>query len=86
MNQSNMCRKTVFGCFMRISSYVSQIAFGRFTRKMSERAAFMAMMSAQVFWSRAFVAFRVLHLLSEVQMEKSGTASTSNGNRKKLAG
>ncbi len=81
-----MCRKTVFGCFMQIGSYVLLIAFGRFARKTSERAAFMVMMSARVFWLRAFVAFRVLHSLSEVQVEKSGTASTFGGNGKKLAG
>jgi hypothetical protein len=81
-----MCRKTVFGCFMQIGSYVLRIAFGRFARKMSERVAFMVMMSAQVFWSQAFVAFRVLRSLSEVQVEKSGTASTSGGNGKQLAG
>ena len=33
MNQSNMCRNTVFGCFMQIGSYVSRIALGRFARK-----------------------------------------------------
>jgi hypothetical protein len=55
---------------MRIGSYVSRIAFGIFTRKTLERAAFMVIMSAQVFWSRAFVAFRVLRSLSEVQVEK----------------
>jgi hypothetical protein len=48
MNQSNMCRKTVFSCFMRIGSYVSQIALGRFARKTSERAAFMVLISALV--------------------------------------
>ncbi len=86
MNQSNMCRKTVKGCFMQVGPYVLQIAFGRFARKTSERAAFMVMMSAQVFWSRAFVAFRVLRSLSEVQMEQSGTVSTSGGKGRKLAG
>ena len=48
MNQSNMWRNTVFGCFMQISSYVSQIAFGRFARKTSKKAKFIATMSAQV--------------------------------------
>ncbi len=86
MNQSNMCRKTVFGCFMQIGSYVLQIAFGRFARKTLERVAFMVMMSAQDFWLQAFVAFRVSHWLSEVQVEKSGTASTSGGNGKNIAG
>ncbi len=86
MNQSNMCRKTVFGCFMQIGLYILRIAFGRFARKTSERAAFMVMMSAQVVWSQAFVAFRVSHLLSEAEVEKSGTASTFGGNGKKLAG
>ncbi len=38
MNQSNIFRKTVFSCFMRIGLYVSQIAFGRFARKTSERS------------------------------------------------
>ncbi len=46
MNQSNMWRKTVFGCFMRISSYVSEIAFGRFARTTSEKAAFIVTMHA----------------------------------------
>ncbi len=41
-----MCRKAVFGCFMQLGLYVSQIAFGRFARKTLERAAFMVMMSA----------------------------------------
>ncbi len=68
-----------------MGSYVSQIAFGKFARKTSERAAFMVTMSALVLRSRAFVAFRVSHPLSVVQAEKSGTASTSTGNRKKLA-
>jgi hypothetical protein len=86
MNQSNMCRNTVFGCFMQMGSYVLQIAFGRFARKTSERAAFMVTMSALVLRSRAFVAFRVSHSLSVVQVENSGIASTSTGNGKKLAG
>ena len=50
MNQSNMCRKTVFGCFIRIGLYISRIAFGRFARKTSDRAAFMVMMFALVFF------------------------------------
>jgi hypothetical protein len=86
MNQSNMCRKTVFSCFMRIGLYVSRIALGRLVRKTSERAAFMVTMSALVLWSRALVAFSVSCLLSELQVEKSGTASTSFGNRKKVEG
>ncbi len=76
----------MFGCFMRMGSYVLQITFGRFARKMSERAAFMVTMSALVLRSRAFVAFMVLHLFSVVQAEKSGIVSTSIGNGKKLAG
>jgi hypothetical protein len=56
MNQGNMCRKTVFGCFMQIGLYVSRIAFGRFARKTLERAAFIVTMSTQVFWLRACVA------------------------------
>ncbi len=86
MNQSNMCRNTVFGCFMQMGSYVLQIAFGRFTRKMSERAAFMVTMSALVLRSQTFVAFRVSRSLSLVQVEKYGIVSTSIGNGKKLAG
>ena len=86
MNQSNICRKTVFGCFMQIGSYVSQIALGRFARKTSERAAIMVTMSALVFWSRALVAFSVSRSLSELQVEKSGTTSTSFGNGKKFEG
>ncbi len=46
MNQSNMCKKTVFDCFMQISLYVSQTAFGRFARKTLERATFIVTMSA----------------------------------------
>ncbi len=46
MNQSNMCRKTVFGCFMRIGLYVSRIILGRFARKTLESAAFIVTMSA----------------------------------------
>ncbi len=53
---------------------------------MSERAAFMVMMSALVLRLRAFVAFRVSRSLSVVQAEKFGIASTSIGNGKKLAG
>jgi hypothetical protein len=82
MNQSNMCRKTVFGCFMQIGSYVSRIALGRFARKSSERAAFMVTMLALVLRSRMLVAFSVSRSLSEVHVEKSGTASTSFGNGK----
>ena len=78
MNQSNMCRKTVFGCFMRIGSYVSRIAFGRFARKTSDRAAFMVTMSALVFRSGVLVAFSVSRSLSEL----SGIESTSSGNGK----
>ena len=86
MNQSNICRKTVFGCFMRIGSYVSQIALGRFERKTSERAAFMVTISALIFWPRALVAFSVSHSLSKLQAEKSGTASISFRNGKKVEG
>ena len=86
MNQSNICRKTVFGCFMRIGSYVSQIALGRFVRKTSERAVFMVTMSALIFWLQVLVAFSVSHSLSELQAEKSGTASISFGNGKKVEG
>ncbi len=70
MNQSRMQRKTVFGCFVRIGLYVSQIAFGRFARKISERAEFIVTMSAQVFWSRTCVAFKLLRSLSDVHAEK----------------
>ena len=86
MNQLNMWRKTVFGSFIRIGSYVWRIAFGRFARKTSERAAFIVTMSALVFRSRACVAFSVSRSLSELQVEKSGTASTSAGNGKKVEG
>jgi hypothetical protein len=82
MNQSNMCRKTVFGCFVRISLYISQIALGRFVRKTSERATFIVTMFAQVFWLRACVALRLLCSLSDVHAEKSGTSSTSLGKGK----
>jgi hypothetical protein len=82
MNQLNMCRKTVFGCFMQIGSYFSQIAFGRFTRKSSERAKFIVTMSAQVFWLRACVALRLLRSLLDVHAEKSGMLSTSFGKGK----
>jgi hypothetical protein len=85
MNQSNMSRKTVFGCFMQIGSYVSQIALGRFVRKKSERAAFMVTMSALVFRLRALVALSVSRSLSKLQAEKSGTASTSSRNEKNLS-
>ena len=76
----------MFGCFMRIGSYVWRIAFGRFARKTSERAAFIVTMSALVFRSRALVAFSVSRSLSELHVEKSGTASTSGGNGKKVEG
>jgi hypothetical protein len=69
MNQPNMWRKTVFGCFMRIGLYVSQIAFGRFARKTLERAEFIVAMTALVFWSWACVAFKLLHSLSDVHAE-----------------
>jgi hypothetical protein len=49
MNQSNMWRKTVFGCFMRICLYVSHTTFGRFARKTLERAVFIVTMTARVF-------------------------------------
>ena len=49
MNQLNMCRKTAFGCFIRIGSYVLRIAFARFARKTLDRVAFMVTMSALVF-------------------------------------
>jgi len=61
-------------------------AFGRFARKTSERVAFIVTMSALVFRSRAFAAFSVLRSLSELHVEKSGTASTSGGNGKKVEG
>ncbi len=77
MNQSIMWRKTVFGCFMQIDLYVSQISFGRFARKLLERAKFIVTMSAQVFWSRACVAFRLLRSLLDVHAEKSEKSSTS---------
>ncbi len=86
MNQLNMRRKTVFGCFIRIGSYVSQIAFGRFVRTTSDRAAFMVTMSALVFWSQVLVAFGVLCALSELHAEKSGIESTSSRNGKKSVG
>ena len=43
-------------------------------------------MSSLVFRSRALVAFSVSRSLSEVHVEKSGTASTSRGNGKKVEG
>ena len=43
-------------------------------------------MSALVLRLRACVAFSVSRLLSELQVEKSGTASTSFGNGKKVEG
>ncbi len=70
--------------FMQIGSYVSRIAVGRFTRKTSERAAFMVMMSALVFWLRALVALSVSRSLSELHVEKSGIESTSAGNGEKI--
>jgi hypothetical protein len=79
MNQLNMCRKTVSGCFMQIGLYVSQIAFGRFARKTSERAKFIVTMSARVFWLCACVALKLLRSLLDVHAEKSGTSSTSFG-------
>ena len=82
MNHSNMCRKTVFGCFMQIGSYVLQIALGRFARITFERAAFMVTMSALDFQSRALVALSVSCSLSELHAEKSGIESTSAGNGK----
>jgi len=84
MNQSNMCRKTVFGCFMRIGSYILPIAMGRFVRKTLERVTFMVTMSALVFWSRALVALSVSRSLSELHAEKSGIELTSAGNEKSL--
>ena len=86
MNQLNMCRKTVFSCFMQIGSYLSHIAFGRFPRKTSERVAFTVMMSALVVQSQALVAFSVSRSLSEFQVEKSGTEGTLVGNGKKVEG
>ncbi len=67
------------GCFMLIGLYVLQIAFGRFARKTSERAAFIVSMSAQVFWSWACVAFRLSCSLSDVHAEKSRMSSPSFG-------
>jgi len=75
-----MCRKTVFGCFIRIGWYLSRIAFVRFARKTTDRAAFMVTMSALVFGSRALEAVSVSRPLSELHAEKSGTESTSSGN------
>ncbi len=74
----------MFGFFIRIGLYVLQIALGRFARKTLARAEFIVMISALVFWLRACVSLRLLHSLSEVQAEKSGIASTSLGNGKKL--
>jgi hypothetical protein len=59
-----------------------KMLFGRFARKTLERAAFIMTMSTQVFWSRACVALRLLHLLSDVHAETSGTSSTSVGKGK----
>ena len=72
----------MFGCFIRIGSYVLLIAFGRLTRKTSDRAAFMVTMSALVFRSRVLVAFSVSRSLSELHAKKFGTESTSSGNVK----
>ncbi len=83
MNQSNMWRNKVFSCFIWIGSYISQIAFiVRFARKTSDRAKFIVTMSAIVFWSWTCVAFRRLHLLSDVHAEKSGISSASFWNGK----
>ncbi len=82
MNQSNMWRKTVFGCFMQIGLYVSRVAFDRFTRKTLERAKFMVIMSALVFWLRAYLAFRLSRLLLDMHAEKSGMSSNSSGKGK----
>ena len=85
-NQLNMWRKTVFGCFIQIGSYVSQIALGRFARNTSESAAFMVTMSALVFQSRALVAFSLSRSLLDVHVEKSRAASTSFGKGKYVTG
>jgi hypothetical protein len=71
---------------MWIGLYVLQIALGRFARKTLERAAFIVTMSAQVFWSWACVALRLLRALSDVHSEKSGMLSTSLGKGKELVG
>ncbi len=64
MNQSNMCKNTVFSSFMQMGLYVLQIALGRFARKMSKRAAIMVTIPNLVFLLQAQVALRVLHSLS----------------------
>ncbi len=74
----------MLGSFIRIGPYVSRIAFGRFARKTLARAKFMVTISALVFWSRAWVTFRLSRLLSEVQAAKSGMVSTLVGKRKKI--
>ena len=84
MNQSNMCRTTVFGYFIRIGSYVSRITFGRFAWKTLDRVAFMVTMSGLVFRLRALVGFIVSRSLSELHAEKSGTESTSSENGNSL--
>jgi hypothetical protein len=71
---------------MRIGLYVSHFFFGRFARKTVERAAFIVTMSAQVFWSQACVALRLLCSLLDVHSEKSQTSSTSFGKGKLLEG
>ncbi len=67
---------------MQINLYASQIAFGRFTRKISERATFIVTMSTQAFWLQACVSLRLLRSLLDVHAEKSGTSSTSFGKGK----
>ena len=73
MNQSNMCRNTVFRLFMRIGSYVSRITFGRFKRKMLVRAEFIVMMSAL-----ESVAFRLSRSLSEVHVKRTCKDAANN--------
>ncbi len=70
----------MFGSFIQIGSYIFQIALGRFVRKKSARAEFTVKLPALVFWSRAWVAFRLFPSLSEVQAVKSGMASILGGN------
>ncbi len=72
----------MFGCSMQIGVYISQIAFGRFVRKTSERAAFIVTMSTQVFWLQVCVPLRLLRPLLDVHAEKSGTSSISFGKGK----
>jgi hypothetical protein len=86
MNQLKMYRKTVLSCFMWIGLYVSQITFGRFDRKTSERATFIVTLSPRVLWLRACVALRLLRSLSDVHVEKSGASSTSFGKGKSVEG